>query len=159
MSSRYVALDAPEWGDADLPQLRDLLPAIQNSARERWTSVRSDPMPAYRLWVEPTDTGVAIGYRQHGADGCEAHEFVRAAIRGAVDHLRAPQPELCVDVCQEYVHLPCGTRAADAWLEDLWRQTGADVPGERAVYTCPCGSTHKVVLTERSKVEQTATNF
>lgn len=149
MISRYVALDAPEWGDADLPRLRDLLPAIQSSARERWNSVRSDPMPAYRLWAEPTDMGVAIGYRQRGTGGCEAHEFVRAAIRGAVDRERSVQPELCVDVGQKYVHLPCGTRVADAWLEDLWRQTGADVPGERAVYTCPCGSTYQVVLAER----------
>tara|TARA_B100000886_G_scaffold275138_1_gene199035 strand:- start:13 stop:492 length:480 start_codon:yes stop_codon:yes gene_type:complete len=159
MSSRYVALDAPEWGHADLQRLWDLLPVIRSSARERWASVRSDPMPAYRLWVEPTDAGVAIGYRPRGGDGCEALEFVRAAIRGTVDHPWSPQSELCVDVCQEYVHLPCGTRAADAWLEDLWRQTGADVPGERAVYTCPCGGTHEVVLAERSKVEQTATKF
>jgi hypothetical protein len=157
-SSQYIALDAPEWGHADLQRLWGLLPAIQGSARERWTSVRSDPMPRYRVWVEPTDTGVAFGYRPRGGDGDEALEFVGAAIRGAVDHMRSPQPGLCVRLGQKYVHLPCGTRSAGDWLDDLWRQTGADMPGERAEYTCPCGSTHAVVLAERSESGTIATN-
>jgi hypothetical protein len=159
MSSRYVALDAPEWGHADLQRLWDLLPAIRSSARERWASVRPDPMPAYRLWAEPTATGVAIGYSDRGGGGCEAHEFVGAAIRGAVDHLRSPRPALCVDVGQKYVHLPCATRAADEWLDELWRQTGADMPGEQAEYACPCGGTHAVVLGSRAETEQTATKL
>jgi len=159
MSPRYVALDAPEWGHADLQRLWGLLPAIRRGARERWASVRPDPMPAYRLWAEPTATGVAIGYTVRGGDGCEAHEFVGAAIRGAVDHLRSPRPALCVDVGQKYVHLPCATRAADEWLDELWRQTGADMPGERAEYACPCGGTHAVVLGSRAETEETATNL
>ena len=150
-SSLYVTLDAPQWDGADLGRLTDMLPAIMADAHARWASVRQQPMPAYRLWAEATDTGVAIGYRPRSggsARACPALEFVRAAIRGALagSALARPDAELSLD--DRFAHLPCGTRPAASFREELWRQTGADVAGEEAEYTCACGRTHAIKLVE-----------
>jgi hypothetical protein len=150
-SSLDIALDAPEWRSHDaLPRLEALLPVINRSVRDRWASVHTqdEPVPSYRLWVEGTDTGVAFGYRPRSGESatkCPVLEFVRAAIRYAV---RGCEHELCVFLDKPFVHLPCSTRPTPTFLEDLWRQTGADVPGEEAGYSCVCGLTHAIKLTE-----------
>lgn len=150
-SSAWIALDAPEWSHDDLARLRDALPGINDSASARWACIHSEPMPRYRLWVEPTDMGVAFGFRpRDGMDAttCPALDFVRAAIRYTVDELRQKKSQVCVFVDKSSVHLPCGTRPSGAFLEELWRQTGADVPGEEAEYACACGGSHAIRLSE-----------
>lgn len=149
-SSVYIAFDAPEWTHEDLPRLQSLLPEIMRSVHERWVSVHKadDAMPTYRLWVEATDTGVAFGYRPRTGKSpreCPVFEFVKAVVRYAV---RGSEQELCVFLDNPFVHLPCETRPMPEFLEHLWRQTGADVPGEEAQYACACGQTHAIRLTE-----------
>jgi len=56
---------------------------------------------------------------------------------------------LYISIDQHLVVLPCGIHEGPAFLEELWRQTGADVPGETAVFACSCGERHTVTLTER----------
>lgn len=61
----------------------------------------------------------------------------------------APELTPCtVDVGSPFVHLPCASVDGPVFREALWRQTGADVPGEQAMYSCACGVTHAVRLLE-----------
>lgn len=46
------------------------------------------------------------------------------------------------------VALPCGVADGPALREALWRQTGADMPGESADYACACGATHRLRIVE-----------
>ena len=150
-SSVWIPLDAPEWSHDDLPRLQNALPGINDSASTQWARVHSEPIPRYRLWIEPTDMGVAFGFRPRdgtAATTCPALQFVRAAIRSAVDALRHEKSQVCVFVNKSSVHLPCGTRPMGAFLEEFWRQTGADVPGEEAEYACACGGRHAIRLFE-----------
>ena len=150
----YIPVDAPQCDASDVPRLRSVLGDIRANAAERWAQVRADPMPAYRLWVTACDEGVAFGYRRR--DGtrwseCPAREFVRAAITWALRHFSIglqPRDEVRVFLDQRVAHLPCGSRECAGFLEDVWRQTGADVPGEEADYACACGATHRIALLE-----------
>ena len=53
---------------------------------------------------------------------------------------------VCVIIEDDKTHLPCGTVDNERLLENLWRQTGIDVPGERGQLRCACGHMHNIVL-------------
>jgi hypothetical protein len=44
------------------------------------------------------------------------------------------------------VCLPCGDISGETFFENLWHQTGADVPGEVALFACQCGRKHRIRL-------------
>ena len=149
MDNLYIALDEPLYDSADLPYLRTKLDVVKSSVAERWARISNEPLPAYRLWVEGTDTGVAIGYRRKDMtpwSDCPVLEFVRAALRFDLNPDAREPVE--VRLGARAAHLPCGSYPGAALLEALWVQTGADVPGESANYACPCGARHAMLITE-----------
>lgn len=149
MDSLYIAIDKPLYKHADLPYLRTMLDVIKSSVAERWARISSDPLPAYRLWVEGTDTGVAFGYRRRDTtphDQCPVLEFVRASIH--FDLNPRPHEPVEVHVGAPIAHMPCSSYRGAKFLDDIWVQTGADVPGESTCYTCRCGARHVILIKE-----------
>ena len=134
------------------------LPSVQESIGARWkTAHRGIEAPEFTLltveapgeiFVEMTaacDPGVWTTLQEFALPTI-THELRRA------NHMRsAPEDSPCVvDIGAKHAHLPCATYSCPEVLEALWRQTGADVPGERASYACVCGSVHPIVLIERN---------
>ena len=61
----------------------------------------------------------------------------------------AAPPVTLVYIGHEVVRLPCGPTTGDEFFETLWRQTGADVPGEETEFRCSCGALHQIKIAEQ----------
>ena len=131
--------------------IQSRLTAIRASAESLWIASQGhETMPKFRLCVGPQESpmvGFELGYRRRdgsSAVNCAMRKCVWTAITNALadesPDAKAVRPAtIHVRLTDQDVTLPCRTVPAAAFLEELWRQTGADVPGEQADYTCECG--------------------
>lgn len=130
--------------------------AITQSIRSRWRAMhRSDVTFTLTHGSSDDDVVLCLDSDMSPDDFSTLQEVAWAA---AGHELRArgvlrSAPELApctVDVDSPFAHLPCASVDGPAFREALWRQTGADVPGEQAMYSCACGAAHAVRLLEGS---------
>ena len=134
-----------------LEYVQSRLTEIRANAESLWiASHGADAMPKFRLWAGPQESpmfGIEIGYRRRdglSAVNCAMRKCVWKAITNALadeppDATTIGHPTIHVRLTDQGVTLPCRTVPGAVFLEELWRQTGADVPGEQADYTCECG--------------------
>ena len=135
------------------------LSSVQESIGARWkTAHKGSEAPVFTLLAKEAPGGIFVEMTSACDPGewATLKEFALPTITHELrraNHMRsAPEDSPCVvDIGAKYAHLPCATYSRPEFLEALWRQTGADVPGEHASYACVCGLVHPIVLIEQNE--------